>query len=40
MSEAAASREQQASKRPDDAFAALGGKEADIHLEEHLAVLR
>ena len=34
MSEAAASREQRTSKRPDDAFAALGGKEADIHLEK------
>jgi spermidine/putrescine transport system ATP-binding protein len=33
MSEAAASREQRESKGADDAFAALSGKEADIHLE-------
>ena len=34
MSEAAAGSEQRASKGADEAFAALGGREADIHLEK------
>lgn len=34
MSEAAASREAKQAAAGDDAFAALGGKEADIHLEQ------